>query len=61
MLCDCATLVGSEMLLLPWLLWMVLPAVLLSAESVLACPKDGFRDGEGSRGEATSGLGHLVR
>lgn len=29
------------------------PCSLLSAESVLACPKGGFRDGEGSRGEAT--------
>lgn len=26
---------------------------LLSAESVLACPKESVRDGEGSRGEAT--------
>lgn len=29
---------------------------LLSAGSVLACPKEGFRDGEGSRGEATRGV-----
>lgn len=24
--CDCATLLGSELLLFPWLLWVVLPA-----------------------------------
>lgn len=24
--CDCATLLGSELLLFPWLLWVVFPA-----------------------------------
>lgn len=44
MFCDRATLLGSELLLSPWLLWVVLPIPrLLSAQSVLACPKSAQR------------------